>query len=79
MIILVLINNVLLIDIISWQRFINYLSMIHSLFSFLNLMVFIFFYYSWFTMFGQFSTAQQRDTVTHTHIHSFFSYYDPPS
>ena len=32
---------------------------------------FYFFRYSWFTVFCQFSTAQQVDPVTHTYIHSF--------
>ena len=40
---------------------------------------FYFFHYSWFTMFCQFSTAQQGDLVTHTYIHFFFSHYHAPS
>ena len=40
---------------------------------------FYFFHYSWFTVFCQFSTAQQGDPVTHTCIHSFFSHYHAPS
>ena len=32
--------------------------------------IFVFFHYSWFTVFGQFSTAQQGDPVTHACIHS---------
>ena len=35
------------------------------------LMIFIFFHFSWLTAFCQFSTVQQGDPVTHTHIHSF--------
>ena len=43
------------------------------------IMILIFFCYSWFTVFCQFSTAQQGDPVTHICIHSFFSYYHAPS
>ena len=50
-----------------------------SVFLFFNLIIFIFFHYSWFTVFRQFSTVQQGDPVTHTHIHSFFSHYHVPS
>ena len=39
---------------------------------------FKFFHYSWFTMFCQFSTVQQCDSITHTCIHSFFSHYHAP-
>ena len=42
-------------------------------------LIMIFFHYSWFTMFFQFSTAQQGDSVMHTCIHSFFSHYHAPS
>ena len=41
-------------------------------------MIFNFLDYSWFTVFCQFSTVQQGDPVTHTHIHSFFSRYHAP-
>jgi len=34
--------------------------------------IFIFFHYSWFTVFSQFSTAQHGDPVTYACIHSFF-------
>ena len=44
-----------------------------------TLMIFIFFHYSWFTVFCQFSAAQQGDPVTYTCIHSFFSHYHVPS
>ena len=37
------------------------------------LMIFIFFHYSWFTVFCPFSTVQQSDPVTHTYIY-FFSF-----
>ena len=40
---------------------------------------FYFFHYSRFTVFCQFSTAQQGNPVTHTYIHSFFSHYRVPS
>ena len=40
---------------------------------FFNIMIFIFFHYSWFTVFCQFSTVQHGDPVTHTCIH-FFSH-----
>ena len=40
---------------------------------------FLFFHYSCFTVFCQFSVAQQADPVTHTCILSFFSYYHAPS
>ena len=40
---------------------------------------FYFFHYSWFTMFCRFSTVQQGDPVTHTHVHSFFSHHHAPS
>ena len=33
---------------------------------------FYFFHYSWYTVFCQFSTAQQGDPVTYTYIHYFF-------
>ena len=39
----------------------------------------IFFHYSWFTVFCQFSAVQHGDPVTHTCIHSFFSHYHAPS
>jgi len=42
-------------------------------------MIFLFFHYSWFTVFCQFSTAQQGNPVIHTCIHSFFSHYQAPS
>ena len=42
-------------------------------------MTFIFFHYSWLTVFCPFSTVQQGDPVTHTCIHSFFSHYHAPS
>ena len=42
-------------------------------------MSFIFFHYSWCTVFCQFSTVHQVDLVTHTYIHSFFSRYHAPS
>ena len=48
-------------------------------FYFFNVMIFIFFYYSWFTVFCQFSTVQHGDSVTHACIHSFFSHYNAPS
>ena len=32
---------------------------------FIYLMIFIFFHYSWFTVFCQFSAVQQDDSVTH--------------
>ena len=35
----------------------------------------IFFHYTWFTVFCQFSIIQHGDPVTHTCIHSFFSHY----
>ena len=35
------------------------------------LMIFYFFHYYWFTVFCQFSTIQQGDSVTHKYIHSF--------
>ena len=39
------------------------------------LMIFIFFYYSWFTVFCQFSTVHQGDPVTHTYIYFFLSFF----
>ena len=41
--------------------------------------IFIFFHYSWFTLFYQFSTIQHGDPVTHTCIHSIFARYHAPS
>ena len=38
----------------------------------------IFFHYSRFTLLCQFSTIQQGNSVTHTHIHSLFSHYHAP-
>ena len=46
---------------------------------FLYIIIFIFFHYSWFTVFCQFSTVQHGDPITHTCIHSFFSHYHGPS
>ena len=46
---------------------------------FFCIMIFIFFDYSWFTVICQFSTVQQGDLVTHTCVHSFFSYYHAPT
>jgi len=37
-------------------------------------MIFIFFHYSWFTVFCQFSAVQHGDPVTHTCMDSFFSF-----
>ena len=48
-----------------------FFSTVHGIFIF----ILIFFHYSWFTVFCQFSTVQQGDPVTHTSIHSFFSHY----
>ena len=39
------------------------------------IMIFMFFHYSWFIVFCQFSTVQHGDPVTHTCIHSFFSHH----
>ena len=39
----------------------------------------LFFNYSLFTVFCQFSAVQQGDPVTHTHRHPFFSHYHAPS
>ena len=36
---------------------------------------FYFFLYSWYTVFGQFSTVQQGDPITRTCVHYFFSHY----
>ena len=45
---------------------------------FFNFNDFLFFHYSWFTVFCQFSPLQQRDTVSLTHSHTFFfSHYAP--
>ena len=41
--------------------------------------IFIFFHYSWFTVFCQFSSVQHGDPVIHTCIHSFISHYHVPS
>ena len=38
---------------------------------------FYFFHYSWFTVFCQFSAAQQGDPVKHTCVLSFFSHHVP--
>lgn len=52
-----------------------YVSVVFFIFlNFLN--DFYFFQYSWFTVFYQFYTVQQRDPVTHTYI-VFFSHYPP--
>ena len=50
------------------------------LFTYLFLLtILIFFHHSWFTVFCQFSTVQQGDPVTYTHIHSFFPHFHAPS
>ena len=41
--------------------------------------ILIFFHYSWFIVFCQFSTVQHGDPDTHTCIHSFFSHFQAPS
>ena len=46
-------------------------SLIVNILFFLFLNDFYFVHYSWFRVFCQFSTVQQRDPVTHTYIHSF--------
>ena len=51
----------------------------HNSGSIFFIMILIFFHYSWFTVFCQFSTVQHGDPVTHTCIHSFFSHYHATS
>ena len=48
-------------------------------FFFGSIMIFLFFHYSCFTVFCQFSPIQQGDLITHTYIHSYFSHYPAPS
>ena len=56
---------------IYWSSVLGPLLLPLILFSNIYMMIFIFFSYSWFAVFCQFSTVQHGDPVTHTCTHSF--------
>ena len=55
------------------------LGLLYALSFFVYLLIFIFFHYTWFTVFSEFSTVPHGDPVTHTCIHYFFSHWHAPS